>query len=78
MTKIITTLMSTSCCISQAGIKDAQTHENAKDILLKMGEFFQIQVKDMYYEVKVMQFTFKNNVNTVIKRLVLCLAIIKL
>ena len=30
---------------SQAGIKDTQSHENAKEILLTMGEFFQIQVK---------------------------------
>jgi len=29
----------------QAGIKDQQSHEEAKAILLKMGEFFQIQVR---------------------------------
>ena len=28
----------------QAGIKDEESHANAKTILLKMGEFFQIQV----------------------------------
>ncbi|XP_022806675.1 farnesyl pyrophosphate synthase-like [Stylophora pistillata] len=27
-----------------AGIKDTTSHENAKDILLVMGEFFQIQI----------------------------------
>lgn len=30
--------------VFQVGIKDEASHSNAKTILLKMGEFFQIQV----------------------------------
>lgn len=32
------------CCCLQAGIKDGKSHAAAKEILLVMGEFFQIQV----------------------------------
>ena len=44
----------------QAGYNDAEIHSVAKDILLKMGEYFQIQVCTLLLRY-LLNFTLHNN-----------------
>jgi len=44
---VVALLLYVDICVVQSGISDGESHSNAMKILLTMGEFFQIQVREI-------------------------------